>query len=107
MGIILELLEYINVKSKYLLEYIHENNHISFRIYIHGNNPRSIRDIMVKSKSRFIFTMAKKGRNILEKVEKYLKKANLGRNSSRYHNGARSEQLCVGGIYRPRFIGIG
>jgi hypothetical protein len=43
MGIILELLEYINVKSNSLLEYIHENNHISFRIYIHGNNPRSIR----------------------------------------------------------------
>jgi hypothetical protein len=36
---------------------------------------------MVKSKSRSIYTMAKKGRNILEKVEKYLKKANLGRNS--------------------------
>jgi hypothetical protein len=36
--------------------------------YIHGNNPRSIRDIMVKSRS--IYTMAKKGRNILEKVEK-------------------------------------
>jgi hypothetical protein len=29
---------------------------------------------MVKSKSRSIYTMAKKGRNILEKVEKYLKK---------------------------------
>jgi hypothetical protein len=40
----------------------------------YGNNPRSIRDIMVKSKSRSIYTMAKKGRNILEKVEKYLKK---------------------------------
>jgi hypothetical protein len=39
MGIILDLLEYIHVKSKTLLEYIHENN------------PRSIRDIMVKSKS--------------------------------------------------------
>jgi hypothetical protein len=39
MGIILDLLEYIHVKSKSLLE------------YIHGNNPRSIRDIMVKSKS--------------------------------------------------------
>jgi hypothetical protein len=38
--------------------------------YIHGNNPISIRDIMVKSKSRCIYTMAKKGRNILEKVEK-------------------------------------
>jgi hypothetical protein len=47
--------------------------------YIHGNNPRSIRDIMVKSRS--IYTMAKKGRNILEKVEKYLKKGNLGQNS--------------------------
>jgi hypothetical protein len=62
MGIILELLEYINVKSKYLLEYIHENNHISFRIYIHGNNPSSIRDILVKSKSGSIYTMAKKGK---------------------------------------------
>jgi hypothetical protein len=40
--------------------------------YMHGNNPRSIRDIMVKSRS--IYTMTKKGRNILEKVEKYLKK---------------------------------
>jgi hypothetical protein len=39
MGIILDLLEYIHVKSKSLLE------------YIRGNNPRSIRDIMVKSKS--------------------------------------------------------
>jgi hypothetical protein len=74
MGIILELLEYIHVKSKSLLEYIHENNPISFRIYIHGNNPRSIRDIVVKSKSRSIYTIAKKGRNILEKVKKYLKK---------------------------------
>jgi hypothetical protein len=47
--------------------------------YIHGNNPRSIIDIMVKSKSLIeyihgnnprsirICTMAKKGRNILEK----------------------------------------
>jgi predicted transcriptional regulator len=42
----------------YLLEYMHENN------------PRSIRDIMAKSKSRSIYTMAKKGRKILEKVEK-------------------------------------
>jgi predicted transcriptional regulator len=42
--------------------------------YIHGSNPRSIRDIMVKSKSRSINTMAKKGRNILEKVKKSLKK---------------------------------
>jgi predicted transcriptional regulator len=77
MRIILELLEYINVKSKSLLE------------YIHGNNPRSIRDIMVKSKSRSVYTMAKKGRNILEKVEKI--PGNLGRNSSRRHCGARSE----------------
>jgi hypothetical protein len=61
---------------------------------------------MVKSKSRSIYTMAKKGRNILEKVEKYLKKANLGRNSSRRHCGAESEQWCMGGIYRLRFIGI-
>jgi hypothetical protein len=60
MGIILELLEYINVKFKSLLEYIHENNSISFRIYIHGNSPRSIRDILVKSKSRSIYTMAKR-----------------------------------------------
>jgi hypothetical protein len=79
MGIILELLEYINVKSKSLLEYIHENNPISFRIYIHGDNPRSIRDIMVKSKSRSIYTMAKKGRNILEKVENTSKKLILVR----------------------------
>jgi hypothetical protein len=42
--------------------------------YIHGNNPISIGDIMVKSKSRSIYTMVKKGRNILEKVKKYLKK---------------------------------
>jgi hypothetical protein len=74
--------------------------------YIHGNNPRSIRDIMVKSKSRSIYTMAKKGRNILEKVEKYLKKVisvgtvALDQNSSRRHCGARSEQCCVGVIYR-------
>jgi hypothetical protein len=57
--------------------------------YIHGNNPRSIRDIMVKSKSRSIYTLAKKGRNILEKVEKYIKKGNLGWNSNRRHCGAR------------------
>jgi predicted transcriptional regulator len=107
MGIILELLEYINVKSKSLLEYIHKNNPISFRIYIHGNNPRSIRDIMVKSKSRSIYTMAKKGRNILEKIKKIPKKTNLDRNSSRRHCGARSEQWCVCGIYRLRFVGIG
>jgi hypothetical protein len=55
---------------------------------------------MVKSKSRSIYTMAKKGRNILEKVEKIPKKGNLGRNSSRRHCGARSEQWCVGVIYR-------
>jgi hypothetical protein len=74
--------------------------------YIHGNNPRSIRDIMVKSKSRSIYTMAKKGRNIFEKVEKYLKKVisvgtvALGRNSSRCHCDAQSEQWCVGVIFR-------
>jgi hypothetical protein len=107
MRIILELLEYINVKSKSLLEYIHQNNPISFRIYIHGNNPRSIIDIMVKSKSRSIYTMAKKGRNVLEKTEKIPKKANLGQNSSRHHCGARSEQWCAGDIYRMRFVGIG
>jgi hypothetical protein len=78
----------------YLLEYIHENN------------PRSVRDMMVKSKSRSIYTMAKKGRNILEKVKKYLKKiisigtVALGQNSSHRHCGARSEQWCVGVIYR-------
>jgi hypothetical protein len=31
---------------------------------------------MVKSKSRSIYTMAKMGRNTLEKVKKYLKKGN-------------------------------
>jgi hypothetical protein len=56
--------------------------------YIHWNNPRSVRDMIVKSKLRSIYTMAKKGRNILEKVEKYLKKVisigtvALGQNSS-------------------------
>jgi hypothetical protein len=75
--------------------------------YIHGNNPRSIRDIMVKSKSRSIYTMTKKGRNILVKVEKYLKKGNLGRNSSCRHCGAQSEQWCVGGIYRLSFVSFG
>jgi hypothetical protein len=35
--------------------------------YIHGNNPTSIRDIMVKSRS--IHIMAKRGRNIIKKVE--------------------------------------
>jgi hypothetical protein len=74
MGIILELLEYINVKSKSLLEYLHEITLYPLE-YIHGNNPRSIRDIMVKSKSRSIYTMAKKGRNILEKVEKIPQKS--------------------------------
>jgi hypothetical protein len=55
--------------------------------YIHGNNPRFIRDIMVKSKSRSIYTMAK-----------YLKKVisvgtvALGQNSSRRHCGARLEK---------------
>jgi hypothetical protein len=38
--------------------------------YIHGNNPKSIRDIMLKLKSRSIYTMTKKGEDILEKVEK-------------------------------------
>jgi predicted transcriptional regulator len=42
--------------------------------YIHGNNVRSIRDIVVKSKSRSIYTIAKKGRDILEKVEKISQK---------------------------------
>jgi hypothetical protein len=61
---------------------------------------------MVKSKSRSIYTMVKKGRNILEKVKKYLKKVisvgtvALGRNSSCRHCGARSKQWCVGVIYR-------
>jgi hypothetical protein len=55
---------------------------------------------MVKSKSRSIYTMAIKGRNILEKVEKYLKKGNLGRNSSHHYCGAWSEQWCVSVIYR-------
>jgi hypothetical protein len=49
----------------YLLEYIHENN------------PISIRDITVKSKSRSIYTMAKKGRKILEKVEKIPQKRGI------------------------------
>jgi hypothetical protein len=69
---------------------------------------------MVKSKSKSIYTMTKRGRNILEKVEKYLKKeiisvgtVALGRNSSRRHCGARSEQWCEGDIYRMCFIGIG
>jgi hypothetical protein len=42
--------------------------------YIHGNNPTSIRDIMVKSRS--IHATAKRGRNIIKKVEKYLKRGN-------------------------------
>jgi hypothetical protein len=40
--------------------------------YIHGNNPTSIRDIMVKSRS--IHIMTKRGTNIIKKVEKYLKR---------------------------------
>jgi hypothetical protein len=63
---------------------------------------------MVKSKSRSIYTMAKKGRNILEKVEKIPQKRGiisvgtvaLGRNSSYRHCAARSKQWCVGVIYR-------
>jgi hypothetical protein len=42
--------------------------------YIHGNNPISIRDVMVKSKSRSIYTMAKRGKKHIREVEKYLKK---------------------------------
>jgi hypothetical protein len=42
--------------------------------------------------------MAKKGRHILEKVEKI--HVNHSRNSSRRHCGAQSEQWCAGGIYR-------
>jgi hypothetical protein len=65
-------------------------------------------------KSRSIYTMAKRERNILEKVEKIPQKRGiisigiiaLGRNSSRHHCGARSEQWCAGGIYRLSFIGI-
>jgi hypothetical protein len=45
--------------------------------YIHGNNPISRRDITVKSKSRSIYTMAKKGRKILEKVEKIPQKRGI------------------------------
>jgi hypothetical protein len=52
MGIILDLLEYIHVKSKSLLE------------YIHGNNPRSIRDIMVKSKSLLEYIYGNNPRSI-------------------------------------------
>jgi hypothetical protein len=70
MGIILELLEYIHVKSKSLLEYIHENNHIYVLEYIHENNPRSIRDIMVNSKSRSIYTMAKKRKKHIRESSK-------------------------------------
>jgi hypothetical protein len=50
--------------------------------------------------------MARKGRNILEKIEKYLKKVisietvTLGRNCSHRHYGARSELWCVSVIYR-------
>jgi hypothetical protein len=61
---------------------------------------------MVKIKIKIcIYHGKKKGRNILEKAEKYLKKVisvgtvALGRNSSRRHYGARSEQWCVGVIY--------
>jgi hypothetical protein len=80
MGIILELLEYINVKSKSLLEYIYMRINLYLLEYIHENNPTSIRDIMVKSRS--IHIMVKRGRNIIKKVEKYLKKGNnLDQNS--------------------------
>jgi hypothetical protein len=79
--------------------------------YLHGNNPKSIRDIMVKSKSRSIYTMAKKVKTHIR--DKYLKNVisvgtvALGWNSSRHHCGARLEQWCVGGIYRLSFVGIG
>jgi hypothetical protein len=69
---------------------------------------------MVKSKSRSIYTMSKKGRNILEKVKKIPQKkvisvgtVALGQNSSCRHCGARSEQWCVGDIYRLSFVDIG
>jgi hypothetical protein len=42
--------------------------------YIHGNNPRSIRDIIMKSKSRSIYTMEKREETYLRKLKKYLKK---------------------------------
>jgi hypothetical protein len=45
--------------------------------YIHGNNPKSIRDIMVKLKSRSIYTMTKMGRRVLEKVEKIPQKRGI------------------------------
>jgi hypothetical protein len=58
--------------------------------YIHGNNPRSIKDIMVKSKSLLeykhgnnprsirIYTMSKKGKkHIREKLKKYLNEIRL------------------------------
>jgi hypothetical protein len=58
--------------------------------YIHGNNHRSIKDIMVKSKSLLeykhennpksirIYTMAKKGKkHIREKLKKYLNEITL------------------------------
>jgi hypothetical protein len=58
--------------------------------------------------------MVKKGRNILEEVEKIPQKKRisvgtvaLGRKSNRHHYGARSEQWCVGDIYRLSFVGIG
>jgi hypothetical protein len=67
--------------------------------YIHGNNSRSIRGIMVKSTSRSIYTLAKKERNILEKVEKIPQKGGiisvgtvaLGWNSSYCNYAARLE----------------
>jgi hypothetical protein len=82
--------------------------------YIHGNNPRSIKDIMVKSKSLLeykhgnnhrsirIYTMSKRGKkHIREKLKKYLNEIRLlsGRNSHRRHCGAHSEQWCAGGIF--------
>jgi hypothetical protein len=89
MGIIIDLLEYIHVKSKSLLEYIHENDPRSIRIYT-WDNPRSIKDIMVKSKSLLeykhgnnptsirIYTMTKKGKkHIREKLKKYLNEIRL------------------------------
>jgi hypothetical protein len=113
MGIILDLLEYIHVKYKSLLEYIHGNNHRSIKDimvkskslleYKRGNNPRSIR----------IYTMSKNGKkHIREKLKKYLNEIRLlkvgtiiaatvvlGRNSRRCHCGARSKQWCAGGIF--------
>jgi hypothetical protein len=50
---------------------------------------------MVKLQSRFIYTMAKKGKNILEKVEKNTSKNgnNLDQNSSLSQNS--SHRHCV------------